>query len=241
MADKKISQLTGASTPLAGTEVLPIVQSGSTVKVSIENVTKGRTVNATTFDTDVAAAAVTLTGTTLSADGTDTNIDISVTPKGTGSVNITKANVDGGTVDGTVIGGSSAAAGTFTATTANSFALSTTQSVVTGGMWYQTSGGKLVFTAPSTGGVKWNNYANTVEIASLNDAGKFTVADNLVVGTAGKGIEFSGGLIWRTGTGTPEGAVTAPVGSLFTRTDGGANTTLYVKESGAGNTGWVAK
>lgn len=47
--------------------------------------------------------------------------------------------------------------------------------------------------------------------------------------------------IWTSGTGTPEGAVTAPVGSLFTRTDGGASTTLYVKESGAGNTGWVAK
>ena len=46
MADKKISALTSASTPLAGTEVLPIVQSGATVKVSIENVTAGRTVNA---------------------------------------------------------------------------------------------------------------------------------------------------------------------------------------------------
>jgi hypothetical protein len=38
MADKKISQLTAASTPLAGTEVLPIVQSGSTVKATISNV-----------------------------------------------------------------------------------------------------------------------------------------------------------------------------------------------------------
>lgn len=44
-----------------------------------------------------------------------------------------------------------------------------------------------------------------------------------------------------TGTGAPESVVTAPVGSLYTRTDGGANTTLYVKESGTGNTGWVAK
>jgi hypothetical protein len=45
MADKKISALTGASTPLAGTEVLPIVQSGATVKVSIANVTAGRAVS----------------------------------------------------------------------------------------------------------------------------------------------------------------------------------------------------
>lgn len=44
-----------------------------------------------------------------------------------------------------------------------------------------------------------------------------------------------------SGAGTPEGAVIAPVGSVFTRTDGGAGTTLYVKESGSGNTGWIAK
>lgn len=49
MADKKISALTAASTPLAGTEVLPIVQSGSTVKVSISNVTAGRDVVATSY------------------------------------------------------------------------------------------------------------------------------------------------------------------------------------------------
>lgn len=38
MSDKKISQLTGATTPLAGTEVLPIVQSGETRKASVESV-----------------------------------------------------------------------------------------------------------------------------------------------------------------------------------------------------------
>ena len=41
--------------------------------------------------------------------------------------------------------------------------------------------------------------------------------------------------------GNPEGAVTAPVGSTRYRTDGGASTTLYVKQSGTGNTGWAAK
>lgn len=48
-------------------------------------------------------------------------------------------------------------------------------------------------------------------------------------------------VIWLTGAGTPEGAITANVGSIFTRTNGGAGTTLYIKESGTGNTGWVAK
>lgn len=46
---------------------------------------------------------------------------------------------------------------------------------------------------------------------------------------------------WLVGTGSPEGVVAGAVGSLFTRTDGGAGTTLYVKESGALTVGWVAK
>jgi hypothetical protein len=44
MADLKISQLTSATTPLAGTEVLPIVQSSSTKKVSVADLTAGRAV-----------------------------------------------------------------------------------------------------------------------------------------------------------------------------------------------------
>ena len=44
----------------------------------------------------------------------------------------------------------------------------------------------------------------------------------------------------RTGTGSPEGSVTAGVGSLYLRTDGAGGTVMYVKESGSGNTGWVA-
>jgi hypothetical protein len=44
------------------------------------------------------------------------------------------------------------------------------------------------------------------------------------------------------GTGTPLNNVVADRGTLFLRSDGGANTTLYVKESGDGlSTGWVAK
>jgi len=43
------------------------------------------------------------------------------------------------------------------------------------------------------------------------------------------------------GTGSPEGVRSAPVGSLYLRSDGGAATSLYVKETGTGNTGWVAK
>lgn len=50
-----------------------------------------------------------------------------------------------------------------------------------------------------------------------------------------------GNVVWTSGAGDPEGNVTGAVGSIYTRTDGGAGTTLYVKEIGTGNTGWVAK
>jgi hypothetical protein len=65
MADKKISQLTAAATPLAGTEVLPIVQSGATVKVSVDDLTAGRTVTATNISAGrgaVGTPAYTFTG-----------------------------------------------------------------------------------------------------------------------------------------------------------------------------------
>jgi hypothetical protein len=45
-----------------------------------------------------------------------------------------------------------------------------------------------------------------------------------------------------TGTGSPAGVVVANRGTIFLRTDGGAGTTLYVKESNDGNfNGWTAK
>ena len=43
------------------------------------------------------------------------------------------------------------------------------------------------------------------------------------------------------GTGDPEGSVTAPAGSMYLNSSAGTGTTLYIKESGSGNTGWIAK
>jgi hypothetical protein len=54
-------------------------------------------------------------------------------------------------------------------------------------------------------------------------------------------ITGTGDAIITSGSGSPEGVVTAVVGSMYTDTSGGAGTTLYVKESGTGNTGWAAK
>lgn len=80
---------------------------------------------------------------------------------------------------------------------------------------------------------------NDTWVAGTSQASnRMSLAGNVLSVTSGLNIGTSR---FRTGTGSPEGVVTAPVGSLYTRTDGGAGTTLYVKESGTGNTGWVAK
>jgi hypothetical protein len=44
-----------------------------------------------------------------------------------------------------------------------------------------------------------------------------------------------------TGSGSPEGAVTAPICSVYLRTNGGASSTFCVKEAGSGATGWACK
>jgi len=58
MADSKISALPASTVPLAGTEVLPIVQSNTTKQVSVANLTAGRTFDAlgmTLTSTDAGA------------------------------------------------------------------------------------------------------------------------------------------------------------------------------------------
>jgi len=75
MANIKISALSASTTPLAGTEVLPIVQSGSTVKVSVANLTAGRAISASSVTASTGNFVVGTSG---------QGIDFSATP-GTGT------------------------------------------------------------------------------------------------------------------------------------------------------------
>lgn len=54
------------------------------------------------------------------------------------------------------------------------------------------------------------------------------------------GIRIGGsdGPVWLSGSGIPEGLVSAPAGSLFSRSGADAGARLYVKSSGTGTTGW---
>jgi len=83
-------------------------------------------------------------------------------------------------------------------------------------------------------------YANNIERLKV-DSDVSVKSGNLVISTAGKGIDMNGGPKILFGTGTPEGAVTAAKGSIFMRSDGGAGTSLYSKESGTGSAGWIGK
>jgi hypothetical protein len=63
MADTKISGLPASTTPLAGTEVLPIVQSGVTKQVSIANLTAGRQISASSItDTGLTSGRIPYAG-----------------------------------------------------------------------------------------------------------------------------------------------------------------------------------
>lgn len=88
-----------------------------------------------------------------------------------------------------------------------------------------TSFGRLQFGGTTSSYPALKRSGATMETRLADDSG-FAAAQSLYI---------------RFGSGSPEGAVTAPVGATYNRTDGGAGTSFYVKESGTGNTGWVAK
>lgn len=93
--------------------------------------------------------------------------------------------------------------------------------------------------------------AGTFEAIQLN-ATAINPVDDMTTGLGGLGFRYTqitasqfrpgtGAPIWTSGTGSPEGIFIAPPGSLYTDESGGAASTLWVKESGTGSTGWVAK
>jgi len=90
---------------LAGGTNLNTVGTLNTLTTNLDATITLTQVNATTFDTNVAAAGLTASGTTISTDGTDANISITMTPKGSGTVNPSALSVNSAftfpTTDGT--------------------------------------------------------------------------------------------------------------------------------------------
>lgn len=111
------------------------------------------------------------------------------------------------------------------------FSIATTVGLETGGLQFQNSY-SILWSSDSA-------YYGTPDIGlKRSAAGILRVTD----GSTGYGkLELADTVRLIAGSGSPEGAVTAKIGSIYMRTDGGAVTSLYVKESGTGNTGWAAK
>lgn len=78
-------------------------------------------------------------------------------------------------------------------------------------------------------------------LQSASAAAKVLIGPGSAAVSGALSIGGASGPSWSAGTGSPNGAVTAPIGSLFSNLTGGAGATLWVKESGSDSTGWVAK
>ena len=187
MADKKISALSSASTPLAGTEVLPIVQSGDTVKVPVSDLTAGRAVSGTSFAAGAAASIQTLSGTGITASGTDANINFRITPKATAYAEV-YANLNGFSATGQSILVLNNTAGSGQSPIdfiINGTLRGRVRTDFAGGVTYVSNGGGHEFLTGGDSGVGTKRLA----IASGGDVTVST--GNLVQGTAAKGVNFT--------------------------------------------------
>lgn len=98
MANQKISALPASTTPLAGSEVLPIVQAGTTDQVSVDNLTAGRAVSGASFN--VTGSVAPTNGVylpTANSVGVATNGTIKTTVDASGNLRINVNNLIIGT------------------------------------------------------------------------------------------------------------------------------------------------
>ena len=196
MADKKISALTASTTPLAGSEVLPIVQSSTTVKVSVANLTAGRAVSASslTASTDNVIIGTTAKGITT---GSAIPLGLGVNNTVTAMTIDTNSNVGVGTTAPDIFGrfytrsvginSSGTTALQINGTTYGAVDLGF-NGVRTAGLLAET-GGFYIQTVNAS-----NMYllTNGLERLRVGSTGDVTIATgNFIVGTAGKGIDFS--------------------------------------------------
>jgi hypothetical protein len=160
-------------------------------------------IESATLATSAATAGVNLNGNTLGADGTDTNIDINITPKGTGEVNITNIDVLSGKVPFNTVTNRAYAsffdAGTTdqTGSTTAATAVKWSTAAVTGAGVTVVSNSRITLAAAGTyrinASLQFNNSTNTVRSVVVwfavdgtniaDSAAKITVPKNSEGGT----------------------------------------------------------
>ena len=191
------------------------VQKGLIVANGDVTVPSSNSVLAGTFDTNVAAAGVTLTGTTLAADGTDTNINIAITPKGSGEVDISKVDIDGGTIDGATIATSDITVGTGKTLDVSGGTLTLANDQISGD---KVSGGTIGTTTITA--LAGDLSLGDNDITNVGDIN----ADSISVDGAGTGlnIDFSG-----ANTGTAKITLKDAVADALSITDGSADFMVF--------------
>jgi hypothetical protein len=101
------------------------------------------------------------------------------------------------------------------------------------------TGTPFVVVGSNNGNIFGNkNLSTSLPVLENNTLNKSLISNGLIQATSFN----NSGLTWTTGSGSPEGNVTAAVGSIYSNGGGLTPTTVfYVKTSGSGNTGWTAK
>ena len=149
----------GASLTIAGgTNIGTTADGVSTLTINLDDTITLTQVNATTFDTNVVAAGTTLSGTTWAADGTDANIGLTLTPKGTGDVTVTVGDV-------------AISSGNLTLPTSSS---TVGQIVVNGSTWAHSYGSNSIYLGWSAGNFTYTGTGQNIGIG--NNALKSTIA-----------------------------------------------------------------
>ena len=169
MPNTKISALTSATTPLAGTETLPIVQSSTTKQVSVANLTAGRDVSMLTA-TATSTASV---GTTISQKALTVSYD----------QRFYNTSADG--VANTVIGDISSQVRNYSRPGVLAASFASIQFVTDPTTWYI---GELRF---ATNGSDGTATAPTTRMTIKSGGDIIVNTGNLVQGTANKGFNFT--------------------------------------------------
>ena len=211
MADKKISALTAASTPLAGTEVLPIVQSSATVKVAVDDLTvKNIRSNATTGILQIAGPAI---GTTR----------VMTTP----NANFTAARTDAAqsfTGDqtlgtGNLIQGTAAKGFNFTANTPAAGMTAQLLNWYEEGTWTPTQGAGLTVVGSFSSSGRYTRVGRLVTIhGTLNGSTSIAAASGAVI---------TSGYPFTLGSAVAGAASTSNIAGCATYLGSGASSTMY--------------
>lgn len=195
MADKKISQLTAASTPLAGTEVLPIVQSSATVKVASDDLTvKNIRSNATNGILQVAGPGASATRVMTVPDANFTVARTDAANSFTGDQTLSTGNVIIGT------------AGKGIDFSANTAAAGMTSELLT---WYEEGTWTPAMTASTSGTITINFSFSGATYTRVGR--KVTCLASMYVGSVNSptGNLFVEGLPFTIGAVSPAGAIWA--------------------------------